>query len=408
MFDDLRSVATVLRRICRRLDPARFTAAQAAAAIDLLMVIERLAAGARLRLAKRIDDSVAGAEGEGGRARWLAKHTGQDTKTAEKDLAASRQLDGLDATEEALRNGELSPTQAHEVTSGASADPAAEGRLLGTARDGSVAELRRQAKKVRAAATSAEDKARRAHERRDLSSGTDEEEGEGWIHLKGPAAVIATLLAYLEPWIQAEFAKARREGRREPRGAYAFDAMIAALRFAASARAGGTVRPDQPVAAPATILARVDVTAVRRGHTVAGETCELDGLGPVSVEDLLSLLPQAAIDLIVTNGVDVFNVTHLGRRANARQQVVMDWIGGQCSRLGCSATRHLQVDHRVDWAKVKVTELRSLDWLCPDDHHRKTHQGWALVAGTGKRRMVPPDDPAHPRHAKDPPGEEAA
>jgi hypothetical protein len=399
MFDDLRTVARLLRRICRRLDPSRFTAAQAAAAIDLLMVIERLAAGARLRLAKRIDESVAGAEGEGGRARWLARHTGQDTKTAEKDLAASEQLDGLDATDQALRDGELSPTQAHEVTSGATADPAAEATLLGTARQGSVPELRRQAKKVRAAATNTEDKARRAHERRDLASGVDEDEGEGWIHLRGPKAVIAAMLALLEPWIQAEFAKARREGRRERRGAYGFDAFGAALRFAAAARAGGTVRPDHPVGAPATILARVDVTALRRGHTIAGETCEIDGLGPVSVEDLRQLLPQAGIDLIVTNGLDVFNVTHLGRRANSRQQVVLDWIGTECSRLGCSATRHLQVDHRIDWAKVKVTELANLDVYCPHDHALKTYEGWALVAGTGKRRMVPPDDPDHPAHS---------
>src|SRR4029450_1861980 len=163
-----------------------------------------------------------------------------------------------DRTDEAVRNGELSPTQAHEVTSGASADPAAEGGLLDTARHGSVPELRRQAKKARPAATSAADKARRAHERRDLSSGTDDEEGIGWIHLHGPKAVIATMLALLAPWIQAEFAKARREGRRERRGAYGFDAFGAALRFAAGARAGGNVRPDHPGGGPATLLGRVE------------------------------------------------------------------------------------------------------------------------------------------------------
>jgi hypothetical protein len=28
----------------------------------------------------------------------------------------------------------------------------------------------------------------------------------------------------------------------------------------------------------------------------------------------------------------------------------------------------------------------------------KTHHGWALVPGTGKRDMVPPDHPSHPHH----------
>jgi len=107
-------------------------------------------------------------------------------------------------------------------------------------------------------------------------------------------------------------------------------------------------------------------------------------------------------------GVDVFNVTHFGRRATARQQVVLDWSGVQCTRQGCGATRHLQVDHRIDWAHTHLTELRALDWLCVPCHRRKTHQGWALVDGTGRRPMVPPDDPAHPKNANAPPESAAA
>ena len=199
-----------------------------------------------------------------------------------------------------------------------------------------------------------------------------------------------------------------------------FDALLAALRFAAAARKGtmtgagpdgaGTVpggRPG-PVGPPVRILVRVDAAALQRGHTVAGEVCEIDGLGPVSVEAIRALLPQATIDLVITNGVDVFNVTHLGRRATARQQVVLDWIGGQCTRQGCGATRNLQVDHRIDWAHTHLTELRSLDWLCIEDHKRKTHQGWALVEGTGRRPMVSPEDPAHPKNANAPPAASAA
>ena len=137
-----------------------------------------------------------------------------------------------------MRNGELSPTQAHEVTAGAGADPTAELELLDTAKNASVPELRRQAKKVRAAATDAEDKARRAEENRDLFSGVDEDEGEGWFHGKGPAATVAEILALLEPWVQAEFDKARRAGKRVRRGALMFDALLVALRFANACRNG--------------------------------------------------------------------------------------------------------------------------------------------------------------------------
>ena len=125
-FAPLAEVEAVLRRFCAELDPDGLSPAEAAAGIERLAALDRLSAGARLRLARRIDESVAGDEGEGSKARWLAKHTGQSPKDAEKDLAASEKLDELEATDEALRNGELSPTQAHEVTSGAGADPSAE------------------------------------------------------------------------------------------------------------------------------------------------------------------------------------------------------------------------------------------------------------------------------------------
>jgi hypothetical protein len=409
-----------LAAFCRALDPDAHTPADAALGIGRLVRLEKLAAGARLRLARRVDSTVTGGDGSAtDKADWLGDTTGQTSKDAAKDLETSEQLAALGATDQAVANGELSPTQARAITSGAGADPAAESKLLNTARNASVSELEGEAKKTRAAATDDAEKNRRAHHNRDLSGGTDPDTGEGWAHAKGPAAVLAQLWAHLEPWIQAEFANARRQGRRQRRGAYAFDALLAALAYAAAARRGhptptgdGDGDGDGPVSVPqgppTSILARVDVAAILRGHTLAGETCDIDGLGPVPVAALRELLPQAAIDLIVTNGVDVFNVTHLGRRANARQQVVLHWLGGRCSRLGCPATRHLQIDHRDPYANIKITEVTNLDWLCPDDHGLKTHHGWALVAGTGRRPMVPPDHPHHPRNTTDPPADPPA
>jgi hypothetical protein len=411
MFDQLTAVRRQLKVFCRELEPDRLNGLEAAAAIESLVRIEKLAAGARLRLARRVDATVTDENGATDKADWLAKTTGQSPNDAKKDLETSEQLDRLDATDEALRDGELSPDQAHEVSAAATEDPSAELSLLDAAKTQSVPELKRKARKVKAAANDDAAKARKAHENRDLYGNTDDTTGEAWAHVKGPRAAMAQFWSYLEPWIQAEFDKARREGRHERRGAYAFDALLAALAFAASMRGGKpTLRQKPNVGPPVKIVARVDITAVRRGHTVAGEVCEIDGLGPVSVEDLLQLLPQAAIDLIVTDGVDVWNVTHLKRRANAWQQTVLDWFGGQCTRQGCGATRNLQVDHTIDWAKVHITQLRDLEWLCTPDHKRKTLEGWALVPGTGRRPMVPPDHPDHPRNraGADPPQSDAA
>ena len=37
---------------------------------------------------------------------------------------------------------------------------------------------------------------------------------------------------------------------------------------------------------------RVDAAALRRGHTEAGELCDVAGLGPIPVADLGSFLPR--------------------------------------------------------------------------------------------------------------------
>jgi hypothetical protein len=171
-FAPLAEVEAGLRRFCADLDPDAMSPTEAAAGIDRLAALDRLCTGARLRLARRIDETVVGDEGEGSKARWLARHTGQSPKDAEKDLASSESLDQLGATDEALRNGELSPTQAHAVTAGAGADPTAELELLDTAKNASVPELRRQAKEVRAAATDAEEGRGRSGRRHGSWSGS--------------------------------------------------------------------------------------------------------------------------------------------------------------------------------------------------------------------------------------------
>ncbi len=524
MFRVLRGVRAQLAGLALTVDPDTLTVEQAAEAIRLLAAIEKAAAGLRILLARRVDNaSLFGQSGDRSAAEWLAKQTGQSTRSAQEELACSKRLKELPGAEDAVRNGELSPDQAKAVADGAAADPGAEDELLDTARRGSLGELERKAK-ARKAAALGDDEARRraAHRNRRLSMGTNVQ-GEGWGRFNGPADFVARFKARLKPWIDAEFAAARAEGRREHPEAYAYDAFRRMLGLAdddaATATAGThdaaertsppTARtvgghgeppdpdgppddgsaderhrpaadgvaprdpdedgdgsgdgrrsvpgrnagdrsahphtdgregdddddqparptgpgpnPPSPTPAPATspagrgtdvrLLLRVDAAALRRGHTEAGELCDVAGLGPIPVADLRRFLPQAAIDVVITNGVDVMNVTHLGRRTTARQQTALDLLNIGCTRLGCNATEHLQVDHRVDWAHIHVTELANLDWLCPHDHRLKTHDGWRLEPGTGKRRLLPPDqqwwhdDGTGPGPPGDPPDRRAA
>ena len=105
---------------------------------------------------------------------------------------------------------------------------------------------------------------------------------------------------------------------------------------------------------------------------------------------------------LITKGRDVYNVAHLGRRPTAAEQTALEWLHPTCTAVGCNQTVRRERDHRVDWATSKITLLRHLDYPCDYHHDMKTRFGWKFVDGTGKREMVPPEDPRHPDN-HDPP-----
>ena len=181
---------------------------------------------------------------------------------------------------------------------------------------------------------------------------------------------------------------------------------------------GGVATGGEPVTPPAAVsavppgrpsrmnprflaLLRVDVETLRRGRVAGDELCEIRGVGPVPVPVAAGLLGRSVLQLVITRGVDVCNVTHLGRGPTAAQKIALAWASPGCTVQGCWRIR-VEHDHRQPWAQTRHTRLDELDPLCEFHHDLKTRHGWALVAGTGKRPMVPPDDPRHPQHRGDP------
>jgi hypothetical protein len=130
------------------------------------------------------------------------------------------------------------------------------------------------------------------------------------------------------------------------------------------------------------------------------------GYGPVAVSAIDDMIRTADPFLVAvaTKGREVVGVAHLARRPTAHQQSALEWLHPICAVEGCSALGRLRVDHRLDWAQSHVTVFDLLDRLCAYHHGLKTHEGWALVEGSGKRAFVGPDDPRHPRRANAPPG----
>ncbi len=353
--------------------------------------IERQAAAPKTLLARRVEESRAWQRaGHRSAAEFMASRAGTSIGAARAQLALSQKLEQLPVIEQAFRDGALSEAKATAVVDGSSVNPDAAARLLEQAERGSLKELRDEVLRVRTAADpDPEITQQRIHARRQYRSWRDAE-GAWHAALCGTALAGARFEARLKPLIDEEFASARAEGRHEPREAYAFDAVMALA--------------DQPGADDAkhsrsrfTTIVRVDLDALRRGTLADGDSCDIPGLGPISVSTARELLGESILKLVITKGVDVLNVTHLGRGPTTAQKIALLWSSPMCSVAGCSHAAR-EVDHREPYATNRETRLDNLDPLCRYHHALKTLDGWALVEGRGKREMVPPHDPRHPKN----------
>ena len=102
--------------------------------------------------------------------------------------------------------------------------------------------------------------------------------------------------------------------RWEDREAYAFNALIRLAEEVVSEKRS-TVRNMT--------LLRVDLEALQRGEVRGDELCEISGVGPIAVSAARELVGESVLQLVITKGVDVLNVTHLGRSPTAAQRVAL-------------------------------------------------------------------------------------
>jgi hypothetical protein len=255
----------------------------------------------------------------------------------------------------------------------------------------SFAELRDEALRARARGEDREATERRIHGARRLRTWTDAE-GAWNLSARGTVVDGATVVRALKPIIERVFREARSDGRRDGHETYAFDALVALAKH----RDETTTKITRPNPQYLGLL-RVDWEALVRGDVHDGELCEITGLGPIPATTARELLGDAILKLVITKGVDVLHVTHLGRGPTAAQRVALLWSSPGCSVEGCPRTR-VEIDHREPYAKTRHTKLDELNPLCGLHHHQKHHEGWSLVEGTGKRAFVPPDDPRHPKN----------
>ena len=225
------------------------------------------------------------------------------------------------------------------------------------------------------------------------------------LHAQGTADEAAEVIAELDRLTDEIFHERRATGLREARDTYVWDALVRMAQGSRNGTGAGKTRNPRHLA-----LLRIDVEALRRGQARDDELCEITGVGPIPVRVAKELLGDATLKLIITPGVDVLNVTSLGRGPTAAMRTALLWTSPTCTVEGCSRTI-TEHDHRTgaEYNDTRHTRLDEIDDLCTSHHHLHTHHAWALIQGKGKRAMVPPTDPRHPtqggsRRSTGPPG----
>jgi hypothetical protein len=197
-----------------------------------------------------------------------------------------------------------------------------------------------------------------------------------------PPELSAQINAKAQKRAQEIFRERRRSGEHEPLEAYLADAFVSLI----LGDNGGKV--------DATVHVVIDHGALMRGGPVAGERCEIPGVGPVDVSWVKELMGSAFLTAVIKKGKNITTVAHLGRRVPAEVMTALIVNGRECCVEGCHNRGYLEIDHRQEYSKGGPTSYANLGYVCWGDHDKKT-KGWILGEPnpvTGKRTLTPPPD----------------
>ncbi len=371
----------LLRAGVAELDADVLDGAQARALVEQCAEIVRLGEAGMAFGVRRVRETAAWAHVGYHRdaAAWLASVSGSSVGAARATLEAADGLSELPATADAMRAGKLSAARAQHVVAAATMDPSAERDLLLSASRDGMKTLKERCSRVRAAAQHDQMAAyERIYRVRSLRHWEDPD-GTGRIDIRGPLDATARIMARLAPYEREMFESARKRGKEYERSdAYAFDALVAMADASSGARAPAR-------SGDTSLVVRVDLDALR-GWTEPGEVCEIVGVGPIPVPVALRMAKGAFIKAVVTDGIDVHSVVHIGRKPPAVLETALAELYSQCVKEGCDATRHLEIDHNEPWSEGGPTRLSNLNPVCKYDHREKHRRNLRIVGeGTSKR-----------------------
>ena len=401
------------RRISESFEPKDVSGEEAEKIVGVADDLERLFATIKLLACRRVDETGQ-FERHGCRSAgtWLAGVTGDPVGRAVSGIELLKAAERHPVIENALRSGELSIERAKHIAEAANQFPEHAFELVEASAGQNFDEFKKACDSVRFASRSAEDEIGR-HERmrkqRSCRIWTDQE-GFGRLEAKLTPDATAVVKQNLERYEREVFNNARLEGSHESRQAYKADALVAMAEASCSRPAPEentdtklrrTQKPTQTQ-----VVIRVDYEALKRGHAGPGEVCEIPGVGRVSVPIVRGILGDSLLQMLVTNGIDVFTVVSDTRYVRRALDIALKERDPTCVVPGCNATQYLERDHcKTDYAKKGKTEIDNLCRLCTFHHDLKTRGGWEIRGGPGNWSFeeVYVRTPDLPRGSTDPP-----
>jgi hypothetical protein len=136
------------------------------------------------------------------------------------------------------------------------------------------------------------------------------------------------------------------------------------------------------------VMVRVDLAALLRGHALPGECCEIDNQGPIPVRMARDMANDSFLRFIFHEAGDVKAISHFGRTINRHLRTALVHRDRTCVVPGCGVSFGLEIDHVIPFAEHGPTELDNLALLCHHHHFLKTFEGWTLTrAGSGGTDM---------------------
>lgn len=402
---ELEQAIDVIGSVVGALDAQTLDARQAMDLVALFARCEHLShAGKTLAASRAAVAAPHAATGHRSAAHWLAEVTGEPVGEAARTLELGRRLPSQHELDGALRSGRLSRSRATAVSDAALASPDEERALVGAATRDDHRTLRQRCRAAQARSQSREEAARRyeaVRSSRYCRTWTDAD-GAARFDARLTPDSGAVIRSVLEAATRGLASAARRSGSPERYERLAADALVTVFRSARSghgaATGGGRTSEDPtgPAAAatpPVVVHVRVDATALRRGELGRGEVCEIAGVGPVPVETARALLGDAWLKILVTDGVDIASVCHVGRTIPSAVRTALLERDPVCVVPGCGSDLGLEIDHwQVPFADGGPTSLANLARLCHHHHFLKTFRRFRLTGGPGLWAWHPPDD----------------